>query len=369
MQFVKTKDLKEGMRLARPIYSKEGVLLYERDSRLTAQGIGSIVNFGLIGLYILEPAEPVPPMTEEDLEFERFQTMSVFSIQEELRHILSQKRQAKLQIIADRILKNYGHLEKKITFIQSLRSREDYIFKHSLNVAILCAMMTHRLNLKREEQLPAMFAAILHDMGKLTLPPEADPAGLTEESARAVKKAETSTYDLLEDAVSDGTMVRRICMQSEKLLSEAESGQASGMKPVTGARILAVADFYDAMTAMQLEGAPRSEVEAVRFLMERPEIFEPQVVRALVDSINILVPGISVELTTGEKALVIRENEQNILRPTVLSFRDNSIIDLDLDANRDIGVADIMKTLDNRYIFDTEYLEKAGFSVTAPGQS
>ena len=32
MQFVKTADLKPGMRLAKPIYNKMGVLLYERDT-------------------------------------------------------------------------------------------------------------------------------------------------------------------------------------------------------------------------------------------------------------------------------------------------------------------------------------------------
>ena len=80
MLYVKTEDLKVGMRLARPIYSRNGTLLYERNSKLTHQGIISVRNFRIIGLYILEPAKPVPPMTKEDLEFERFQTMSVFSI-------------------------------------------------------------------------------------------------------------------------------------------------------------------------------------------------------------------------------------------------------------------------------------------------
>ena len=72
MQFVKTADLKPGMRLAKPIYNKMGVLLYERDTLLTMQGINSIENFGLIGIFILEPAEPVPPLSREDLEFEQF---------------------------------------------------------------------------------------------------------------------------------------------------------------------------------------------------------------------------------------------------------------------------------------------------------
>ena len=45
MLFVKREDLKTGMRLARPIYNNNGVLLFERNSKLTQQGIESIRNF------------------------------------------------------------------------------------------------------------------------------------------------------------------------------------------------------------------------------------------------------------------------------------------------------------------------------------
>ena len=152
MLFVKTSELKEGMRLARPIYNKNGVLLYERNSKLTGQGISSVKNFGLIGIFILEPAEPVPPMTKDDIEFERFQTMSVFAIKEELSKILQSGHASRLQSIAGSIIKQYGHLDKKINLIQSLRSKEDFIQKHALNVAILCAMMTHVLNMRLDEQ-------------------------------------------------------------------------------------------------------------------------------------------------------------------------------------------------------------------------
>ena len=57
MLFVKVDDLKPGMRLGKPIYNKNGVLLYDRDTRLTLQAIYGIKNFNLMGLYILEPAE------------------------------------------------------------------------------------------------------------------------------------------------------------------------------------------------------------------------------------------------------------------------------------------------------------------------
>ena len=170
MIFVKKDDLKTGMRLARPIYNKNGVLLYERNSKLTAQGINSIKNFGLIGIFILEPAEPVPPMTRDDIEFERFQTICVFSIQEELDRIIQTWKYHKIQTITSSVIKSYGHLDRKINFVQNLRSKEDYIYKHSLNVAMLCAMIAHTMKVTVSDQLETVTAAIVHDIGKLSAP-------------------------------------------------------------------------------------------------------------------------------------------------------------------------------------------------------
>ena len=49
MHFVRTEDLKTGMRLARPVYNKKSILLFDRNSLLSLQAIESIRNFGLIG--------------------------------------------------------------------------------------------------------------------------------------------------------------------------------------------------------------------------------------------------------------------------------------------------------------------------------
>lgn len=367
MKFVRTEQLTPGMRLARPIYNKQGVLLFERDSKLTPMGINSVRNFGLIGLYVLEPAEPVPPMTQDDIEFERFQTMASFSIQDELKLISNSQKQAKTQMIASMIIKNYGHLDRKINFIQNLRSREDYVCKHSLNVAILCTMMCHKMNMKLEEQLQTVIAAIVHDVGKWSISSTmVDGDDLTPEQEMFMTKAEIMGYEFIEVAYGDGGTIKRICAQSQKLMAE-EAKEDSLGKVVLGAKVLTVAKIFDSMTAMKLGKDPVSEVQVVRHLLEHPEKYDLTVVNALLQSINILVPGISVELNTGEKALVLVENEFNVLRPTVLSFADNSIIDLSNPvAYGDVEIVDIMKTLDNRYIFDSETLAAAGFGGSAP---
>ena len=123
-------------------------------------------------------------------------------------------------------------------------------------------------------------------------------------------------------------------------------------KMLAGANVLLVANRYDEITAMTLQGTAQSEVKALQELLEHPEVYDPETVRALIRSINILPPGASVELSTGEKALVLNENEESVLRPTVVSFRDNSILDLSLPGNEDIQIVDVMKTMDNRYIFN-----------------
>ncbi len=367
MLFVKSSDLKVGMRLARPIYNKNGVLLYERNSKLTSQGISSVKNFGLLGIFILEPAEPVPPMTKDDIEFERFQTMNVFAIQEELTRVIEKGHAQKTLMIAGEIIKHYGHLDKKINLIQSLRSKEDFIYKHALNVAILCAMMTHMLNMKREDQQDAVIAGLVHDIGKLNMSESLmDKIEWDEFDREDVMEAEIRGNLLIERAYTSQGM-RRACLQAQKLQFDFKRGMHADNKIVLPAKVLAVANTFDEMTAMQFGGEPASEVSALKLLLENPDVFDPEVVDALIRSINILAAGTSIELNTGEKGVVIRQNENDILRPMILTFHDNNIVDLSNEVlYGDLEIKDIMKTLDNRYIMNTSLLKQNGIEVEAP---
>ena len=138
-------------------------------------------------------------------------------------------------------------------------------------------------------------------------------------------------------------------------------------KTLLSARVLIVAGIFDKETAARVDDAPISEVLVIRRMMQRSDVFDPKVVQALVDSLNILVPGVSVELNTGEKALVIKTNDLDFLRPTILSFKDNSIIDLsNRRAYGDIEIIDIMKTMDNRYMMDLSKIKGLGITVEEP---
>ena len=358
MIYVKSEDLKVGMRLARPIYNKKGILLYGRNDKITRQGIESVKNFGLIGLYILEPAEPLPPMSEEEMEFERFQTMAVFTIRDNLDAIMKGEEPDTLMRQTDDLVRTFGNLSHRINFNQNLRSPEDYIYKHALNVAILAALMSHQAGFGIVEQTEVVVAALLHDIGKLSLPADlrSKTENLTEEDMTTVAKAVIMGIDKIADAFNLPSGVKSTLMQLCQLQ------YLPGNEPEKVSRsveVIMVANAYDEYTAMQLDENPHSEVEAIRMLQSKPDVYKQEMVRHLLNSINVLYPGVCVELTNSEKGLVLRQNDNDILRPMVLGFNSNEIYDLDVgNVFKKVQIKDIMKTMDNRIRVDEERLQE-----------
>lgn len=357
MLFVKVDELKPGMRLGKPIYNKNGVLLYDRDTKLTMQAIYGIKNFRLLGLYILEPAEPVPPMSEDDINFERFQTMAVFSIREDLDLIDSGKKDKGLDWLCSLIIKNYGDLNHKINFVQNLRSSEDYIYKHVLNVAILSAIIAGQMGFSVGRINLLVKSAILHDIGALKLQQLLDAEDLDDDTKEVVKKNTQETLARYGDL--DEEVPRLIAQMQELYTSESDAEIPAALKESVNANILYVADAYDRMTAMKSFEEPTSEVKAVRELLADEERYNKKIVNALIHGISILYPGVCVELTNGEKGLVVTENEDNIFEPIVLDFRNNNLYDLsDPSVKQTVEIADVMKTMDNRIKLDKNLLEE-----------
>ena len=373
MLFVKSDDLKPGMRLAKPIYNKSGVMLYERNSKLSSQGIVSIMNFGLIGVYILEAAEPVPPMTEDDIEFERFQAMSVFAIKDIMDAICKRKEPKEMYQFANKVLKNYGSLHRKINFIQSIRSKEDYVYKHTLNTAILCAMMTYKLKMEFKYQLDVVVAALLHDIGTLLIPLQLrhkNRAELSEEDLAKVNTYHVAALQMFsQNRDLDFDIVRIVTDIIKQLHPEiVKAGEVPEVLPL-GAEVLKVAYVYDMMTAMNFDEEPHSEIVAIRHLMSDEVEYTPDVVDALLSSINILSPGVCVEMTNGDRGLVIAVNNNNVLEPFVLSFRDNKVHNLgDSREAKEMQIKDIMKTMDNRHVVDNDMLAQYTGSTVHMGE-
>lgn len=364
MRFIKTDDLKAGMRLAKPIYNKNGVLLYERNSELTLPGISSIRNFGLIGIYILEPAEPVPPLSREDIEFEQLQTVYMFKLRDCVDLITKRQKLDPLYPFLQDIIRHYGSLDHRVNFNQNLRSGEDFMYKHAISTAILVAMLTSQLGYTAQKQMTMVTAALLYDFGYQYVPKPILDKGM---------KLEASDQDIIQQALEKGLNYLSIYQNDYDFFPRAlalmqayiYSDHPERFSAVPDddlqymVQVLRVAEQFDQMTAMNIGYEPVSEIIAMQNLLKQPNRFHPNIVSTLARCIHIVPQAASVDLTTGDKAIVLAENTQDFMRPVVLRISDNAILDLSINSvYHEVQVKDIMKTMDNRIAVDEDTLKQ-----------
>ena len=273
MLFVESQDIKPGMRLAKPVYNRNGVLLFDRNTKLTVQNIVNLTNFGLIGIFILEPAEPLPPITRDEQEFEQLQTFYMFRLRDNLVNISKGKMPTDLATLAKDLAGHFGTLDHKVHFTQTIRSNTDFVYKHSVGVAIISAMIGHAMGLRESTLLSIVNAAFLYDFGYLYVPAEIMKKGedITEienstiskyrEKAYALLHADTNPYSIPSDSLA---MVTQMIQAGR-----AEGEAVDRSKWLTGTTILTVADKFDRMTAMSLSRKPNSEISAIRSLIRK----------------------------------------------------------------------------------------------------
>lgn len=354
MQFFRTENLKPGMRLAKPIYNKMGILLYDRDSKLTPQAITSIENFGLIGIYVLEPAEPLPPLSREDIQFEQNQTVYMFKLRDCLDKSQSGKVTPAFHELVDDLIRKYGTLDHQINFTQNLRSADDFIYKHSINTAILTAMVANKMNFKPDLQKAMVTASLVYSIGYLHVPTAIMIKGnnLEDKDRKVIQLCLEKGYDDLNEYFNRSQFADRSMALIEYFIFK-----NSVKRPITKvspdiaamSAVLQVTDQYDQLTAMNIGHAPLSEIMAMQLLREMPEKYSKPVVDALADCIHIVPAGASIDLSDGHKAIVLVENPNDFMKPLILRIDNNTMYDLSKpEIYSEFQITDIMKTMDNR---------------------
>lgn len=363
MLFVEAQDIKPGMRLAKPVYNRNGVLLFDRNTKLTFQNIVNLTNFGLIGIYILEPAEPLPPISREEIEFEQLQTFYMFRLRDSLVNISKGKMPTDLASLAKDVVEHFGSLDHKVKFTQTIRSNTDFVYKHSVSVAIISAMIGHAMGLRESTMNSVVTAAFLYDFGYLYVPADIMKKGadITEIENSTISKYREKAYSLLHADTNPYSIPSDSLAMITQMIKagRSEDEQLDRSNWLTGTSILTVADKFDRMTAMSLSRKPDSDIIAVRYLLDHPASYPGNVVQALTRSIHIMPDGCCVDLTNGDKGLVLQANEDDFNHPVVLSFTLNKVFDLSNPAVRkEVQIADVMRTMDNRIKVDEDTLKQ-----------
>ncbi|MHB8050488.1 MAG: HD-GYP domain-containing protein [Coriobacteriia bacterium] len=137
------------------------------------------------------------------------------------------------------------------SLVTAIEAKDPYTRGHSERVARYARMLAERMGLSRGEVDLLERAALLHDVGKIgiSLDTLVSPDRLTEEEVEAIRRHPALGADLVADVEFLQNIVEIIRCHHERCDGEGYPGGLAGDDIPAFARILAVADSYDAMTS------------------------------------------------------------------------------------------------------------------------
>lgn len=164
----------------------------------------------------------------------------------------------------------------------ALEARDPYTHGHSRRVARHASMIAKRMGLGRDQVARIRTAAAVHDVGKIETPEAIlkKPARLTDEEFAVVKRHPVDGARMV-DGLGDERLVRMVRHHHERLDGMGyPDGLAADRIPL-GARIIAVADTFDAITSKRPYRPAKPHKGALELLSaEAGTQLDPAAVRA-----------------------------------------------------------------------------------------
>lgn len=244
---------------------------------------------------------------------------------------------------ADRLAGDIAKSPQILLCLGKVKNSDEYTFIHSLNVALLSGYLAAILRPGDQELVKAMtFGGLLHDLGKAMVPPGIlnKPGKLTDEEFGVMKTHSLhGTVAAVASGVTDGRILSVVRNHHERWGGNGYPDGLRGNRISLQARIAAVADVFDALTAKRVYKDPIKSREAVSMILESSgSSFDAAIVRALLVSVGLYPPGTVVELSDGSMGIVTGVKHKDLLRPQVLISADRqgrrpesvSIVDLSL---------------------------------------
>ena len=168
--------------------------------------------------------------------------------------------------------------------VSFLEQMDVYYPGHSRRVAALSGMVTRRLGLSDAERRNVHFAALLHDIGKLLVAPDVLRAPVVDEGTmQSLREHPTLALQLLRPISLWEDLLPIIHSHHERWDGKGYPMGMAGENIPLGARVVAVADAFDAMTRSTPHGAKRSDEEGLAELESCAGTqFDPRIVRLFV---------------------------------------------------------------------------------------
>ncbi len=333
MRYIDVESIKAGMIVGKTVLSEEGTVLLHHHVKLNNSLISRIRHKGLPGLYIeddLSKDVQIDTIISEEAESKAIQALRALDIDAALH-------------VAETIVDELCSRDEISINLISLRTDLDDTYKHSVNVAVLSAVMGMGLALKESYMRELTASALLHDIGKVNVPRYIldKPGTLTLEEYEKVKEHAELGYERIKGDFQLSSKIKMgVYSHHENINGTGYPLGLVGDQIFMFAKIIHIADVYDALVSERPYKKAYSPIEAIKFLSDNGgKMFEAEYVKIFLKHVPLYPKGRNVILSTGEVAVVIENRLQHTLTPLVRTMTGVTI-DLSLEENTDILIID-----------------------------
>ena len=352
-RLVRTRQLQPGMKIDQAVVDKSGRNLVQRGSILDNYVIDSLLKMGVMMVYIQSGEETagdieksISPQARKQIERLHTDDRSKVELSdsvktrvaEGIQFIYSNTESKELadatNNIASNLMNAINSTDAIAVDISALKTSDEYTFKHSVDVATMSMVLAKQQGLSQKQIYEIGVAGLLHDIGKTKIPLDIlnKAARLTDEEFAVMKQHPVFGYRMIKDR---DEFSNEICMavlqHHEKMNSKGYPVGFPSDKITQYARILTIADIYDALVTERPYKSAFSQRDAVEMIMSMTGELDITAMKSFLESMILYPVDSIVELSNGEKAKVVKNNPHYILRPTVVGIKSGRVYDLSMD--------------------------------------
>jgi diguanylate cyclase (GGDEF)-like protein/putative nucleotidyltransferase with HDIG domain len=169
--------------------------------------------------------------------------------------------------------------------VQALEAKDPYTKKHSENVMYYAVGIAKAMKIDPEQIDVILRAAMIHDIGKIGIPDAilAKPAKLTPHERSIIEQHPLIAVRILEKMTFLEQEIAIIRHHHEKWNGHGYPDGLSNTAIPLGARIMAIADTFDALTSNRTYHKARSVAEAIEIMVDSSGYdYAPKVVKGMV---------------------------------------------------------------------------------------
>ena len=325
MRFMKIDQCKEGMIIGKNIYGRNKVVLLRRGYPLKHNHIKALANLGFTGLYVDDEASAGIEIAEVvDAETRMNASVAVDELYESTKYLKLANTVTAAENVIDSVASIVNQVfdsRDPVINIVSLKTYDAYTYQHCVDVAILSVILGKELQLSRSQLQNLGKAAIFHDIGKMQVPKHIldKPGSLTPEEYDEMKKHTELGYVIAKNFLSQPEIVSRGCLfHHERFDGEGYPKKLKGEQIPAFARIIAIADSYDAIVSNRSYKSSMPTSEAYEYIMANSAShFDPDIVNIFIRKIAPFPVGSTVRLSNGREAIVVENRQNFIMRPLI----------------------------------------------------